>query len=58
MREALVVLDRDFRVESANRSFYETFRASPEETVGRSLFDLGDGQWDDPRVAGRSWRRS
>ena len=48
MRDALVVLGRDLRVESANRSFYETFRTSPEETMGRSLFELGDGQWDAP----------
>ncbi len=46
VREGLVVLGRELRVESANRSFYETFRALPDETVGRSLFDLGDGQWD------------
>jgi PAS domain S-box-containing protein len=50
VREALVVLSRGHRVESANRSYYETFRASPEETVGRSLFDLGDGQWDSPEL--------
>jgi PAS domain S-box-containing protein len=48
VREALVVLGPELRVVSANRSFYETFRSSPGETLGRYLFDLGDGQWDTP----------
>ena len=46
VRDSLVVLDVDLRVRSANRSFYETFRTSPSETIGRSLFELGDGQWN------------
>src|SRR4029453_13248505 len=33
VREPLLVLDSDLRVLSANRSFYQTFRLSPEETV-------------------------
>jgi len=47
VRESLVVLDGGLRVVSANRSFYETFGASPGETLGRRLLELGDGQWDD-----------
>ncbi len=33
---------------SANRSFYGTFKVSPDETVSRYLYDLGNGQWDIP----------
>ena len=50
MCEALLVLDEGFRVISANGAFYRRFRVWPEETVGRPLFALGDGQWDTPRL--------
>ncbi len=50
VREPLVVLEADLRVRTANRSFYRTFRVSAEQTEGRSLFDLGDGQWDIPAL--------
>jgi two-component system, chemotaxis family, CheB/CheR fusion protein len=44
------VLDKDYRVVSANRSFYETFKLTAEETEGRTLFKLGEGQWDIPKL--------
>jgi PAS domain S-box-containing protein len=50
LREPLLVLDGDLRVQSANRSFYRTFRVSPQDTEGRRLCDLGNGQWDVPRL--------
>ncbi len=50
VREPLVVLDPEFRIVSASRSFYSTFRTVPGETTGRSLFELGDRQWDIPRL--------
>jgi signal transduction histidine kinase len=46
VREGLLVLDLDLRVRAANGSFYEAFRVKPEETVGRLVYDLGNGQWD------------
>ncbi|MEG3896420.1 MULTISPECIES: chemotaxis protein CheB [unclassified Microcoleus] len=46
----LVVLDPDFRVNTANRSFYETFQVSQSETAKSSLFDLGNGQWNIPQL--------
>ena len=46
VREPLVVLDRNLRVRSANRSFYRLFRTEPESTVGGAFFDLAAGQWD------------
>jgi PAS domain S-box-containing protein len=48
VREPLVILDAELRVLSANRSFYQTFRVTAEETVGQLLYDLGNGQWDVP----------
>ena len=46
VREPLIVLDPEFRVIQANRSFFRTFRVEPENTIGQVLFTLGDGQWD------------
>ncbi len=50
VREPLLVLDRDLRVTMANKSFYTVFQVSPEETIERSLFDLGNGQWSIPHL--------
>ncbi len=52
VREALLVLDDELRVLTANRSFYETFRADPQGTEGKTLFELGDGQWEIPELRG------
>ena len=48
IREPLVVLDAELRVVSANRSFYETFSVSEEETEGVLIYELGNRQWDIP----------
>jgi two-component system CheB/CheR fusion protein len=50
VREPLVVLDADFRVLSANRSFFEVFEVAAPEIEQRSLFDLGNGEWNRPRL--------
>lgn len=46
IQESLVVLDADFRVVSANRAFYRTFRLTPKATEMRSIFELHDRLWD------------
>jgi signal transduction histidine kinase len=46
LREPLLVLDSELRVTRTNRAFFQTFRVGPEETIGKPLFALGDGQWD------------
>ncbi len=50
IREGLVVMDWDLRVISANLTFYETFKVDPAETEGRVIYELGNGQWDIPRL--------
>jgi signal transduction histidine kinase len=50
VREPLLVLESDFRVRHANQSFFRTFRVSAEDTLGETLFDLGDGQWNIPAL--------
>ena len=46
VREPLLVLSSDLRVQRANPSFYHTFQVSSEDTEGRFLYDLGNGQWN------------
>ncbi len=48
VREPLLVLDAEFRVTHANRAFFAMFAVVREQTIGQSLFALGDGQWDIP----------
>ena len=50
VREPVVVLDKGLRVIAASRSFYSAFKVSPEDTQGRLLYALGDGQWDIPKL--------
>src|SRR5665213_1835103 len=50
VREPLVVLDQDLRVVAASRSFYLTFKVNPDNTEGELLYELGDGEWDIPKL--------
>jgi two-component system, chemotaxis family, CheB/CheR fusion protein len=50
VREALLVLDSDLRVVSANRAFYQTFQVSPLDTQNRLIYEVGDRQWDIPEL--------
>lgn len=46
LREGLLVLAADLTVVSANRSFLRMFKTAELQTIGRKLYDLGNGQWD------------
>ena len=48
VRSSILVLSEDFHVTSANRAFYITFGVTPEETVGRLIYDLGNGYLNVP----------
>ncbi|HTM36413.1 MAG TPA: ATP-binding protein, partial [Terriglobales bacterium] len=50
VREPLVILNHNLRVMRANRAFYETFRTNPKETEDRLIYDLGEGQWNIPKL--------
>lgn len=50
VREPLLVLDQELRVIAASRSFYAAFKVNPEDTQGRLLYELGDGQWNGPKL--------
>ena len=48
--EPFIVLDDQFRVLEASRSFYQTFKVDAEQTLGCSLYGLGEGEWDIPAL--------
>ncbi len=50
MREPLLVLDPNLRVESVNGAFYRMFGTTPSETIGRFVYDLGNHQFDLPEL--------
>jgi len=50
VREPLIALDQDLRVVKASRSFYDVFKVKPEETMGQLIYDLGNKQWDIPKL--------
>jgi PAS domain S-box-containing protein len=50
VREPMLALDQDLRIVSASRSFYEFFKVRPAETVGKLIYDLGNKQWNIPRL--------
>ncbi len=50
IREPLVVLDADLKVVKANHSFYQTFDVTLDVTEGALIYDLGNRQWDIPKL--------
>jgi PAS domain-containing protein len=50
VRDALLVLDDELRIISASRSFYSTFQTTAQVTVGRKIYDLGSGEWNNPKL--------
>ncbi|MEI7843837.1 MAG: CheR family methyltransferase, partial [Gallionellaceae bacterium] len=48
--EPLIVLNQDLQVISASRAFLQYFQVTPELTVGRKLYELGNGQWNIPAL--------
>ena len=50
VREPLIVLDKDLRVIAASRSFYVKFSTDPDDTQGKHFYELGDGEWDIPKL--------
>jgi two-component system CheB/CheR fusion protein len=49
-RGALLILDADLRVVSANQVFCRTFQVTRRETEKLTLYERGDGQWNIPRL--------
>lgn len=50
IRESLLILDKNFRIKNANTTFYNTFHVTEEETEGKLLYDVGNRQWNIPKL--------
>ncbi len=50
VREPLVVLDSKLRIETANPAFFQTFKTTPGESLKRSVYEAGGGQFDFPKL--------
>lgn len=51
VREPLLVLDGELKVVTASTSFYRYFQVTPQETLGCSIYHLGNHQWQIPALA-------
>ena len=50
LRQPLIVLNVDLQVVTANHAFYRLFQMSEDQTEDQSLFDLGEGEWNIPKL--------
>ncbi len=50
VREPLLVLDASLKVISASRAFYQKFKVAVEDTMGRQIYELGQRQWNIPKL--------
>lgn len=48
IRQPLLVLDKDFRVKTANHAFHKVYRLNETETIGNLIYSLGNKEWDIP----------
>lgn len=50
VQEPMLILDKDMRIKSANKSFCKMFKVTEDESIGKSLFRLNSHQWNIPRL--------
>jgi two-component system cell cycle sensor histidine kinase PleC len=50
VRDPFIVLDADLRVLSVNNAFYKVFQVRSDETIGKFIYDLGNRQWNIPKL--------
>ena len=48
--DSLLILDKDLKVLSANRSFYKTFNTISENIEGKFIYELDNKKWDKPQL--------
>lgn len=49
-RDPFLILDKKLTVVRANISFYQTFQVAKEDTEGKFVYDLGNRQWNIPKL--------
>src|SRR4030065_40395 len=50
LREPFLILNEKFQVVAANKTFYSVFQVTAEETEGILVYELGNGQWNIPKL--------
>lgn len=50
VRDPLLVLDKELRVVKASRSFYDFFKVSADETIGKIIYEIDNHQWNIPKL--------
>ncbi len=50
VHEPMLVLDKNIRIKSVNKVFCKIFHVTEEESIGMSLYKLGNQQWNIPRL--------
>ena len=50
IREPLLVLDSNLRIISANPSFNRVFSTTSDETQGKLIYEVGNGEWNIPAL--------
>ena len=50
VREPLLVLDKDMKVQIANEAFAHLFLTPVEEVEGKLIYELGDGEWKQEKL--------
>ncbi|MBC7641294.1 MAG: response regulator [Flavobacterium sp.] len=50
VHEPVLILDRNIRVKSANKSFCKMFLVKEDDSIGISLYRLGNNQWNIPAL--------
>jgi chemotaxis protein methyltransferase CheR len=48
IREPVLILDAHFSVLDASEPFYHMFKTRAQDTQGKSIYELGSGQWNIP----------
>jgi len=50
IREAILILDAELRVKTANRAFYKIFQLTEDDTEGMLIYELSNRQWNIPKL--------
>ena len=50
LREPLVILNKSFRIITANASFYKKFNTDEQEVEGKLFYEIQNHQWDDDTI--------
>ena len=50
VRDPLIVMDANLKILLVNKPFYNAFKVIPDETIGKFIYDLGNRQWNIPKL--------